>query len=96
MRTAKFRLAREVRASAAESDIPSEAGSGGILVREWKEADYCVLVFPLCSFAQLDLPEPVVVAFCFGGKRDSSRFVIRLSVGRRTVRLNIISIPARH
>ena len=86
MRTAKFRLAREVRASAAGLDIPNEVGSTGILARAWKEGDYCVLVYPLNSFVQLDLLEPVVVAFCFGGKRDSSRFVICLSVGRRTVR----------
>src|SRR5712672_140447 len=96
MRTAKFRLAREARASGADSGIPSEAGSAGILAPVRKEAGYCVQGFPLYSFAQLDLPDPVVVAFWFGGKRDSSRFVICLSVGRRTVRLNIISILARH
>ena len=86
MRSVKFHLAREVRASAAGLDIPNEAGSKGIRARVWKEEDYCVLVYPLNSFVQLDLPEPVVVAFCFRGKRDSSRFVICLSVGSQTVR----------
>lgn len=96
MRIARFRLAREVRVSAAESNIPNEAGSVKILAQAGKEGDYCVLLFPLNSFAQLDLPDPVVVAFGFGGKRDSNGFVICLSVGRRTVGLNIISIPVRH
>ena len=96
MRSVKFHLAHEVRASAGGLDIPNEAGSKGIPARVWKEEDYYVLIYPLNSFVQLDLLEPVVVAFCFGGKRDSSRFVICLSVGRRTVWGNIISIPVRH
>jgi len=96
MRTAKSPSARAALAGAAKSNIPDEAESAKIPVLGWKEGDYCLLVFLLCSFVQFGLPDPVVVAFCLGGKRDSSRFVICLSVGRRTVTLNIISAPARH